>query len=268
MEQSQRFPDQQNYQYGTSVQLTATPDSAYHFVTWGGDVPVGHETDNPLTITMNQNRTITAFFALNTFSPTLILPTDSNITSTTAILGAKVVSNGNDSITERGVVWSTSSNPTTTDHKVIASDTNEVYKVKVDSLPPGTLIYFRGYAINNIGTGYSPQDSFYTLYREPVTTAGSFSAKAVLAHQINLSWDTATGASGYIILQRTNTDPTAVPKDANSYAVGDSIGDGLVVGLISLSAKTTISITGLAALTTYHFSIIPFAWDGLHVSTL
>ncbi len=165
------------------------------------------------------------------------------------------------------MVWSTSSAPTTTDHKVIASDTNGVFKVTVDSLPSGILIYFRGYAINNIGRGYSPLDSFYTLSREPATTAVSFSAKAVLANQINLSWDTATSASGYIVLQRTNADPTAVPKDANSYAVGDSIGDGLVVGLIFLDTKTTMSITGLAALTTYHFSIIPFAWDGLHVGT-
>ncbi len=59
-----KVPDQQNYQYGTSVQLTATPDSAYYFVTWVGDVPAGHVTDNPLTISMNQNRTITAIFAL------------------------------------------------------------------------------------------------------------------------------------------------------------------------------------------------------------
>ena len=262
-----KVPVQQIYQYGTSVQLTPTPDSMYHFVTWSGDVPAGHETDNPLTVVMNQNRTITAFFALNTSSPTLILPADSNITTTTAILGAKIISNGNDTITERGVVWSVSANPTTADHKVIASDTSEVYKVNVDSLPSGTLIFFRGYAINKIGTGYSPRDSFYTLSRELAATAGSFSAKAVLANQIDLSWDTATGASGYIILQRTNADPTAIPQDAASYSVGDSIGDGLVVARISSAAKTMVSITGLTALTSYHFSIIPFAWDGLHVGT-
>jgi hypothetical protein len=60
-------PDQQTYDHGTTVTLTATPDTGYHFVSWSGDVPSGHETDNPLTITMNSNKSITATFVINTY---------------------------------------------------------------------------------------------------------------------------------------------------------------------------------------------------------
>ncbi len=262
-----KVPDQQSYQYGSTVQLTANPDSAYHFVAWAGDVPTGHETDIILTVIMNENRTITASFTLNTSSPTLILPTVTNITSTTAVLGSKIISNGNDPIAERGVVWSTSANPTTADHKLIALDTNQIFSVLIGSLPSGTFIHFRGYAINGIGTGYSPDATFYTLSIEPSTSADSFSAKAVSANQINLSWDAATGASGYIILQRIGFDPTAVPKDITSYAVGDSLGDGKVAALVPSGTTTSVSMTGLTALTSYHYSIFPYAWDGFNINT-
>jgi hypothetical protein len=60
-------PDQQTYDHGTTVTLTATPDTGYHFVSWSGDVPSSHETDNPLTITMDGNKSITATFVINTY---------------------------------------------------------------------------------------------------------------------------------------------------------------------------------------------------------
>jgi hypothetical protein len=262
-----KLPDYQSYQYGTNVQLTPNPDSSYHFVAWSGDVPTGHETDNPLTVTMNQNRTVTTSFVLNTFVPTLILPASAGISSTTAILGAKVVSNGNDSITERGVVWSTSANPTTADNKVSTSDTNGVYTVAVSSLPAGTLIHFRGYAINAIGTGYSPDATFYTLSLEPSSSADTLIAAPVSSGQIHLSWSAASGATGYIILQRVGFDPTGLPMDATSYAVGDTIGDGIVAALITSGATTSATITGLTAATSYHYSILPYAWDGSHPGT-
>ncbi len=50
------------YDYGTEVSITATPDTGYRFTDWTGDVPSGHESDNPVTITMNSNKSITANF--------------------------------------------------------------------------------------------------------------------------------------------------------------------------------------------------------------
>jgi hypothetical protein len=55
-------PDQPTYALGTDVTLTPIADAGYDFASWSGDVPAGHTTDNPLHITMDQNRTITAVF--------------------------------------------------------------------------------------------------------------------------------------------------------------------------------------------------------------
>jgi hypothetical protein len=48
---------------GTDVTVDAIPDDNYRFSEWTGDVPTGHENDNPVTITIDSNKSITANFA-------------------------------------------------------------------------------------------------------------------------------------------------------------------------------------------------------------
>lgn len=56
-----------SYADGATVLLTATP-SVGGFTEWSGDVPPGHETDNPLSVTMDQARTIAARFTAYTLN--------------------------------------------------------------------------------------------------------------------------------------------------------------------------------------------------------
>ncbi|MGZ3754766.1 MAG: ice-binding family protein [Mucilaginibacter sp.] len=55
-------PLQANYNYGTTAQLTATPNAGYSFSGWSGDAS---GSVNPLTVTMTSNKNITALFTLN-----------------------------------------------------------------------------------------------------------------------------------------------------------------------------------------------------------
>jgi len=55
-------PQQANYNSGSTVILTATANPGYSFASWGGDAS-GNV--NPLTVTMNANKNITAIFTLN-----------------------------------------------------------------------------------------------------------------------------------------------------------------------------------------------------------
>ena len=55
-------PDQLTYPGGTSVQLTAVPNSGYTFTSWSGDAS---GSVNPLTIIMNSDKAITANFTIN-----------------------------------------------------------------------------------------------------------------------------------------------------------------------------------------------------------
>ncbi len=56
-----------SYAPGTVVTVTANNNTGYHFVNWSGDLS---GSTNPTTITMNGNKSITANFALNTYTLT------------------------------------------------------------------------------------------------------------------------------------------------------------------------------------------------------
>ena len=61
-------PSQANYNIGTNVQLTATPNAGYTFTSWSGDATGSL---NPLTVTMNANKNITANFTATVVNPPL-----------------------------------------------------------------------------------------------------------------------------------------------------------------------------------------------------
>ena len=54
------------YEHGTTVSLEASANANYHFEAWTGDCPPGAETDNPLVLTMDTTKTLTANFARDT----------------------------------------------------------------------------------------------------------------------------------------------------------------------------------------------------------
>src|SRR5207247_10169199 len=60
-----KSPNQATYTHGTVVQLTATPAAGWHFVSWSGDAS---GTANPLSVTMDADKSITATFAINTYT--------------------------------------------------------------------------------------------------------------------------------------------------------------------------------------------------------
>lgn len=55
-------PDKTSYDSGDKVSLTATANKGYIFDGWTGDVPQDHQIDNPLSITMESDKIITANF--------------------------------------------------------------------------------------------------------------------------------------------------------------------------------------------------------------
>ncbi|MFP4002117.1 MAG: InlB B-repeat-containing protein, partial [Thermoplasmata archaeon] len=55
-------PEKEYYEPGTEVTLTADPDSDWAFVEWSGDVPEGDEENDALTVTIDEDKQITAVF--------------------------------------------------------------------------------------------------------------------------------------------------------------------------------------------------------------
>ncbi len=113
-------------------------------------------------------------------APVIGSPTKTNIGSTTATLGGRVTADGGRPVTERGVVYSkTSDNP---DPEIGGSGVTNVpgtlgigvstFTVAVTGLEKLTGYTFKAYATNSAGTSYTTLDTF-TTYDTPTTlTAG------------------------------------------------------------------------------------------------
>jgi len=84
------------------------------------------------------------------------------ITFESAVLGGNVISDGNATVTERGIVYGTSQNPTIANSKVVMGSGIGIFRGKITGLSQNTTYYARAYAINSQGTAYGNQQSFTT----------------------------------------------------------------------------------------------------------
>ena len=89
--------------------------------------------------------------------PGIVLPTVTTsdaegITETTAICGGNVASEGNGTVTERGVCWSTSPFSSLNDSYQSSGGGLGEFTVKLTDLTPGTTYYVCAYATNEAGT--------------------------------------------------------------------------------------------------------------------
>lgn len=87
----------------------------------------------------------------------------SAITSSSASVGGNISSNGGSPITQRGVVWSTSPNPTTANNSLTSGNGTGSYGINLTSLDPLTTYYARAFAVNSAGTAYGNEVSFSTI---------------------------------------------------------------------------------------------------------
>lgn len=98
-------------------------------------------------------------------NPSLATITTANasvITLTTATSGGNVTSDGGAKITERGVCYNTTANPTTGNSKVVSGNGTGSFTANMTGLTAGTIYYLRAYAINSVGIAYGNEVSFKT----------------------------------------------------------------------------------------------------------
>lgn len=89
------------------------------------------------------------------------------VRSTSATLTATVSSTGNGTISEAGVVYATTPNPTLgAATKVVATITNNAFTLRLTGLEPQTTYYAKAFLTNEKGTVYAPGCQFTTLSKE------------------------------------------------------------------------------------------------------
>lgn len=150
------------YAQGSTAKLTAAPNTGFGFVGWSGDAS---GTTNPINVTMDANKNVTATFAP---LPSVTSPTATDITETGATLGGNVTSDGGQTVTGRGVVYAplaTNGNPVlggTGVMNVTSAGTTGVFTAPVTGLTAGTTYAYKAYATTAAGTGYTPVALFTT----------------------------------------------------------------------------------------------------------
>jgi hypothetical protein len=86
----------------------------------------------------------------------------SDIGYQSATSGGNITNDFGNTISARGICWSTSQNPTTANSKTTESGTIGSFTSNITGLTPSTLHYVRAYATNASGTSYGAQVSFTT----------------------------------------------------------------------------------------------------------
>ena len=94
--------------------------------------------------------------------PTITSSSIASITGSSAIGGGNITSNGGAAVTQRGVCWSTSPNPTTLDNISIDGTGSGSFTSNLTGLTANTTYYVRAYAINSAGTAYGNEQAFVT----------------------------------------------------------------------------------------------------------
>jgi uncharacterized protein (TIGR02145 family) len=124
------------------------------------------------------------FSTNNLTTPSVTNGTISQITPTSATCTAEVTSNGGLTVTERGVCWKTTANPTVDDTHATNGEGTGIFSVNITGLTPNTTYYYRVYAINSVSITYGQEQTFKTAVALPTVQTTSIT---------NIGVTTATG---------------------------------------------------------------------------
>ncbi len=171
--------------------------------------------------------------------PTLTTASVTNVTSTTAMCGGDISSNGGSAITACGVCWSTSQNPTIADSKTSEAAVSGSFTSTITGLTPGATYYIRAYATNSVGTAYGNQVSTAALAVLPTISTAALSGITTIAATSggNITNDGGGAITARGVCWSTTTDPTV-----SNNKTTDGTGSG----------SFTSAIAGLTAGATYY----------------
>lgn len=175
-----------------------------------------------------------AVFASTTL-PTVITIAPTAIQTTSAVSGGLVTDDGGEPVTERGLCWGLTSDPTTAaSHSHDGSGTGS-YVSNLTGLSPARTYHIRAYASNSSGTGYGKDLSFSTLGLEPAVLRpplllSPVNQSAGQPTTIKLTWrdrNISPPEQGYLIRIKGSGE------SYKYYTVGPDLGAYRISGLIN-----------------------------------
>ena len=201
---------------------------------------------------------------------TVTTVTPSNIGATTATSGGSSFNSGGSVLSGKGVVWSTTANPTLANSSLDAGTGLTDFSSAITGLIPETVYNVRAYATNEGGTFYGLNESFKTLSAAPTSATSSNTATGFSQTAINLAWTAASfptanaTARGYVLLRALHPE---IPSLANGNGAAATPSSNTTIVGTAAGNAVSFQATGLLAFTRYNFVIVPFTWDGVNANT-
>lgn len=170
-----------------------------------------------------------AFTTINI--PTVYTSAITNITSTSATTGGNITNDGGLTVSERGVCWSTSPNPTISNSKTVDGSGTGPYTSSLTDLTISTTFYVRAYATNSLGTSYGEELSFFT----PTLPTISTNAVTQITSATAFSGGNISNDGGGVITSRgvcwSTTEYPTIDNNKSNDGTGTGSYESYVIGL-------------------------------------
>jgi hypothetical protein len=115
------------------------------------------------------------------------------ICTTSAYSGGSFTSEGESSVVQKGVCWSNSPTPTTTNSKTVDGPGTTSYFSRITGLIPNTKYYVRAYAINSSGISYGNEYSFTTSLNDSAPCTPQ--SNSIWFYSQQITFNTTAGTS-------------------------------------------------------------------------
>jgi hypothetical protein len=169
--------------------------------------------------------------------PILTTGAASNITGTSALVSANIMSNGGQTISERGFCFNTSPNPNITHGRAVVLGTFVgPFSSTITGLSPNTTYYVRAYATTSAGTGYGNEINFKT----PVAPVLSTSAVTSIGLTTAITGGNITNDGGSPITARGVCYSTSPNPTISNPRTSDGAGTGVFNSSLSGLAQYTV----------------------------
>ena len=238
---------------GVCYATTQTPTIANSVVTSGSGT--GSFTSSITGLTQNTtyyvrayatNSLGTAYGSQLTFttlnSPTVTTTAASSVSSNTATTGGNVTNDGGATVTERGVCYATTQNPTIANSIFTSGTGTGSFTSNLSGLSENTTYYVRAYATNSVGTSYGSQISFTTITGATLPTVTTTTSSSVTATSAASGGNVTSGGSQPVTSRGVCWSTSPNPTIALSTKTSDGTGPGVF----------TSTLTPLLASTTYY----------------
>jgi uncharacterized protein (TIGR02145 family) len=217
----------------TSFLTELTPGTTYHVRAYATN-SVGTGYGNEVT------------FATTALAvPVLTTEDPGSITFTTAVSGGTITSGGGSDVTEKGVCWSTSQNPTITDTRTTDGSGTGSYTSNLTGLAPGTIYHIRSYATNSVGTGYG-NDLTFTTTAISLATITTRAVTAVTYTTAASGGDISDTGGGSITAKGVCWSVNPNPTVTDSHSSNGTGSDNYASNLASLTQNTTYHVRAYA----------------------